>query len=284
MSVPPVISASADGPAAQLVQINVYGFAATFRLRDLEAAFAELGPLELDKDRLLVGAGAARSALAFDFGAVVFIGVDEERRRRVIEQVTRLLPSPEPSPPLTENFLLEVREVAAPEVRFDRVVVSTVTAPVLDVVAEVVAQSVAMDYYAKDVEEIEAQFDKIVDRLRTTGRTENVRELTRFIGLCIALRNDVISTLALFDKPEDTWENEQLDRLYDALRKLLEIDDRYRGLEAKLRLFQENLVVLVDLARQRHTLALEWAVVLLILFEVVVMLFQIFSTTGGGHG
>ncbi len=55
---------------------------------------------------------------------------------------------------------------------------------------------------------------------------------------------------------------------------LLEVDDRYRALEAKLRLFQENLVVLVDLARQRHTLQLEWAVVLLILFEVGVMIWR----------
>jgi uncharacterized Rmd1/YagE family protein len=95
------------------------------------------------------------------------------------------------------------------------------------------------------------------------------------------VRNDVISTLALFDKPDDTWENEQLDRLWSGLRHMLELDDRYRGLEAKLRLFQENLVVLVDLARQRHTLLLEWAVMLLILFELAVMIFQI--VTGASH-
>ncbi len=42
------------------------------------------------------------------------------------------------------------RRLDAPRMRFDRVVVSEVTIPTLDVVAEVVAQSVAMDYYAKD--------------------------------------------------------------------------------------------------------------------------------------
>ena len=42
---------------------------------------------------------------------------------------------------------------------------------------------------------------------------------------------------------------------------MLELDDRYRALEAKLRMFQDNLVVLVDLARQRQTCVLEFAVV-----------------------
>jgi uncharacterized Rmd1/YagE family protein len=187
---------------------------------------------------------------------------------------------------MTENFLIEVSPAVgagdgpAPEVRFDRVIVRKVTIPIIDVVAEMVAQSVAIDYYKKDVDEIEARFDRIVAKLQHEGRAPPVRELTTFIGVCIALRNDVVSTLALFDKPDDTWENEQLDRLWEGLRRLLEVDDRYRALEAKLRLFQENLVVLVDLARQRHTYALEWAVAVLIAFELIVMLWQIFGTHG----
>jgi uncharacterized Rmd1/YagE family protein len=268
-------------PASRLLPIHAYGFAATFKLKDLRAAFEALGPAQLEKDRLLVGVGGERFALAFDFGAVVFVGVDDEVRKRTIELVLSCLP-PEPNPPITENFLVEVAEVAAPEVRFDRVIVREVTVPVIDVVAEMIAQSVSMDYYAKDVDEIEVRFDQIVAQLRSSAKTPQVGELTRFIGLCIATRNDVISTLALFDKPDDTWENEQLDRLWVALRHMLELDDRYRGLEAKLRLFQENLVVLVDLARQRHTLLLEWAVVFLIAVELVIMLWQVLSAAGHG--
>ena len=273
------MTAHEPDPAPHVVPLFAYGFAATFRLRELVSAFADLGPAQIEKDRLLIGLGEERYALAFDFGAIVFVGIDDEARRRTIERVLKALP-PEPNPPITESFLIEVRDVAQLDVRFDRVVVPALTVPVLDVVAEVVAQSVAMDYYAHDVDQIETQFDRIVERLRSGKRSESVGKLTQFIGVCIAVRNDVISTLALFDKPEATWENEQLDRLWIGMRHLLELDDRYRNLEAKLRLFQENLVVLVDLARQRHTLALEWAVVVLILFETAVMIWQ---TMRPGH-
>jgi uncharacterized Rmd1/YagE family protein len=198
----------------------------------------------------------------------------------VIGAIHRRLP-PEPYPPTTETFLIETIPDKPVEVRFDRVIVPELTVPVVDIVAEVLAQSVAMDYYAKDVEEIEAQIDRLAAVLRTRGRVpRNVKELIQFIGLCIATRNDVISTLALFDKPDATWESEPLDRLWNGLYHMLELDDRYRTLEAKLRMFQDNMVVLVDLARQRHTIALETTVAFLILLEMLVMVWQVLTATG----
>jgi uncharacterized Rmd1/YagE family protein len=198
-----------------------------------------------------------------------------------VHAIGRKLATTEKNPPLTESFLIQVEPGAQQEVRFDKLVTGELTLGVVEIVCEVLAQSVAMDYYAQDVAEIEEATDRIADELRLAGRIPGrIRNLTQFIGLCIATRNDVVSTLALFDKPDATWENEQLDRLWQGLRKMLEIDDRYRALDAKLRLFQDNLVVLVDLSRQRHTLFLEITVAILILAEMLLMIWQILHSTG----
>jgi uncharacterized Rmd1/YagE family protein len=263
-----------------ILSVHAYGFASTFKLRDLEPAFRSLGHARVEKDRLLVDGGDGRYGVAYDFGAVVFVGVDSGVQVHTIAALHKLLP-PEPYPPTTESFLIETVPDRPLEVRFDRVIVPEVTPAVVDIVAEVLAQSVAMDYYMKDVEEIETETDRLAALLRTRGKVpRNVRELVQFIGLCIATRNDVISTLALFDKPDATWESEQLDRLWNGLHHMLELGDRYRALEAKLRMFQDNLVVLVDLARQRETIALETTVAFLILLEMLVMIWQVLSTTG----
>jgi uncharacterized Rmd1/YagE family protein len=231
------------------------------------------------KDSLVATFGESSWALAYDFGAVVFLGVEATAQQRIIGNIARKLVG-EKHPPMTEDFLVET-DAAAYEVRFDRVLVPKLTLAIADIVGLVLAQSVAMDYYGRDVDEIEVVTDRIADELRQRGRLRRgVRDLTQFIGLCIATRNDVISTLALFDKPESTWENEQLDRLWNGLYRMLELDDRYRTLEAKLRMFQDNLIVLVDLARQRHTLALEVAVAVLILLELMAMVWQILGATG----
>jgi len=74
-------------------------------------------------------------------------------------------------------------------------------------------------------------------------------------------------------------------RMARMLNRLMErhgmvLDDRYRALDAKLRMFQDNLVLLVDLARQRQTFVLEFAVAVLIAMEMAVMVWQILATTG----
>ena len=71
-----------------------------------------------------------------------------------------------------------------------------------------------------------------------------------------------------------------VDRL--RLREMLEIDDRFRALEYKLRMIQDNLVLLVDLSRQRHSFFLEMSVMILILIEVIVMLWQMFGSPHPG--
>jgi uncharacterized Rmd1/YagE family protein len=261
--------------------VYAYAFASTLKLKELVAIIGG-SETRVEFDRLLAPLGPACWALAYDFGALVFVGMEHAEAQRIVDKVAKTLRD-EPHPPLTENFAIEVDDHHVTAVRFDRVILPTLDIAAVEIVAEVLAQSVAMDYYADDVAEIEAETDKIATELRSAGRIPGrVRLTLQFIGLCIATRNDVISTLALFDKPDATWENEQLDRLWVNLRKMLELDDRYRALDAKLRMFQDNLVLLVDLARQRHTFALELAVVVLIAMEMAIMVWQVLSSTGHG--
>jgi uncharacterized Rmd1/YagE family protein len=258
--------------------VYAYAFASTLKLKELVAVVG--GETRVEGDRLLAPMGPGRWALAYDFGALVFVGVPQEEAQRIVDAVAKTLRD-EPHPPLTETFAIEVDDHHVTAVRFDRVILPTLDVAAVEIVAEVMAQSVAMDYYADDVAEIEAETDKIALQLRSEGRIPGrVRPTLQFIGLCIATRNDVISTLALFDKPDATWENEQLDRLWVNLRKMLELDDRYRALDAKLRMFQDNLVLLVDLARQRHTFVLELAVVVLIAMEMAIMVWQLLASAG----
>lgn len=267
------------------VPVRAYAFDATFRLRELAPLFenAECEPggarpsgaeIKQALDEMAAWWPDGSAAIAFDFGAVVFFGVKPEVRDRVVQAIGATLQG-EPHEPLTEDMMLEVTPGAAPVVEFNHVVVDALSPPVVSIVGLLVAQSAAMDYYEEDVGEILARTERITRDLATDGRLRGrVKDLIKFIGGCIATKNGVIETLALFDKPDLTWEVEALDRLYVLLREHLEIDDRFRALEYRLRMIQENMVLLVDLSRQRHSIVLETGVLLLIVIEVVVMLWQ----------
>lgn len=245
-----------------------YGFATLFKMRELVRCFTG-ARIRQSKTELVAEYGPDRIAVGFDFGAIVFINVPGEERARVLEAVVREIAHDEPHPPLEEDFLVEVREGAPPSVRFDRVIVPALEPAFVDVITILLAQSVSIDYYEEDLQEILASLGARTDKLAKTGRLPgSSRELTRFIGQALSTKNQVIAALAVLDKPAATWEAEILDKLYNELRGMLEIDDRFRALQFKLGTIQDTLEVFLDLGHSRRSVILELTVILLILIEV----------------
>lgn len=257
-----------------VLQALAYGFATTFKIRDVARCFTG-ATLRQSKTQVVADYGGDRVAVAFNFGAIVFVNVPAEERTRVLGAVTANVAIDEPHAPLDEDFLIELRDGQPPTsmVRFDRVVVPALDPGTVDVVTLLLAQSVAIDYYEEDLQAILADLDRRTDRMQKSGRLSgSVRDLTRFVAGSIATKNQIIAALAVLDKPAATWESEQLDKLYRGLREMLEIDERFRALEYKLRTIQETLELFLDLNNTRRALILEATIVVLIVFEIALAL------------
>ena len=144
------------------------------------------------------------------------------------------------------------------------------------VIALIVAQSAAMEYYERIVEEMFGRTRQIVDRLEVRGSVPfATRPLHRFIGAAIGTRNEVLSILHLLDKPDEAWDDPLMDRIYDELRAEFDLVDRYQALELKLRSVQEALELVLDVARDRRLVLLEAAIVLLIVLELLLSLLRL---------
>ena len=127
-----------------------------------------------------------------------------------------------------------------------------------------------MEYYERLVDQLFARTRSLVERLETRGSvTLRTRQLHRFIGEAITHRTEVLSILHLLDKPDATWEDPAMDRIYDDLRAEFDLADRYAALESKLRSIQEALGLVLDVARDRRLVLLEVTVVLLIFLEII---------------
>lgn len=140
-------------------------------------------------------------------------------------------------------------------------------------VALTVAQSAAMEYYERIVDQMFADTDSFVQRLEKRGNISVfTAELHRFIGAAISTRSEVISVLHLLDKPDVVWDDPGAERIYRELQAQFDLVDRYQALELKLRSVQESLSLLTDIARDRRLVFLEASVIFLILVEIVVSL------------
>jgi uncharacterized Rmd1/YagE family protein len=252
-----------------LHQFHAIAFEENFSLRQLSPVFpqARIGARELYSPIEPDG-----GMYIYPFGALVTYDVAVERREAELTRLRQAIPK------LTAKVVREEYTVSEDPafltgisdgmLRVDRLTLGRA-----GIVALTVAQSAAMEYYEQIVESLFTRTSSFVDVLERRGTVPfRTRPLHRFIGEAITTRNEVLSILHLLDKPDETWEDPAMDRIYDDLRAEFDLVDRYRALEFKLRSIQEALELLVEVARDRRLLILELAVVFLILLELIVSL------------
>jgi uncharacterized Rmd1/YagE family protein len=216
----------------------------------------------------------------YPFGALVFHNVPLERRDAQLARLHKARPG------LTTKVVREsftVRE--EPGTRLDMVdgtlVVDALTPSRAAVVALIVAQSAAMEYYERIVANLFARATALADPLEHRGTVSlRTRQLHRFIGQAVSTRAEVVAVLALLDKPDATWDDPGLDRIYDDLRSEFDLRDRYDTLTQKLQGSQETLELVLDVARDRRMWLLEIAIFLLIAVEVLMELARMAFSPG----
>jgi uncharacterized Rmd1/YagE family protein len=206
---------------------------------------------------------------AFPFGAVVFHDVKAAARDAVLnalrEQHPRLVPDV-----VREEFTVVESSGSRVGMADGRLVVDRLGSTRAAVVALIVAQSAAMETYERIVENLFVKTRKLLDQLEQRGIVPlRTRPLHRFIGEAVGRRSEVLSTLHLLDKPDATWDDPAMDRIYDDLRAEFDLGDRFSALESKLRAVQDALELLLGVARDRRLVLLEAAVVALICLEVL---------------
>lgn len=213
----------------------------------------------------------------YPFGAMVFHNVPQQRRDLELTRLEQAHPGLR-TQIVREDYSLTEDPDSVVGLTNGNLRVDKLTTARAGVVALTVAQSAAMEYYEQVVESLFARTGKLVERMEARGTVPlRTRLLVRFIGEAIINRNEVLSVLHLLDKPDATWEDSAMDRIYDDLRTEFDLADRYGALELKLRSVQEALELVVDVARDRRLLLLEVAVAILILVEILLPLFHIYS-------
>lgn len=78
------------------------------------------------------------------------------------------------------------------------------------------------------------------------------------------------------EKPDVLWDHPELERLWHRLENEYEIAERQLALERKLDLIGGTAETLLGLIQDRRTLRVEWYIVILIVVEIVLTLYELF--------
>jgi uncharacterized Rmd1/YagE family protein len=220
--------------------------------------------LEVDQGRLYL----------FHFGAAALVGAE-----RWPGELSAALERAAGKPLLAETaetyWLCESPEASRrkPRVGWDQVAVHTLTPALEASVALLLAQSAALERYELAADQLVEEALAMARALELRGRPpRRGRSLARQVGRVTAERLSMTNWLYLVDRPEETWEDAEVAALYDALFENLELHSRHEAMMHKLEVVEGATRAVLELVQERSAHNLEWAIVLLIIAEIVLAL------------
>ncbi|MFT6929609.1 MAG: putative Rmd1/YagE family protein [Sediminicola sp.] len=121
------------------------------------------------------------------------------------------------------------------------------------------SQSVALDRYLEITEQLLEETNVHTKLLERKGKLNiSGTNLKRFIGKVLNVKNEISENLYIFDSPDSTWENEDLNRLDMELKQTFDLKDRYRYISERIGIIKEDLELFKDIMEHRESSRLEW--------------------------
>src|SRR5262249_19582418 len=149
-------------------------------------------------------------------------------------------------------------------------------------IAEALAKSVVL---ARHEREVSAVFDKTEPFARELANSGSMvggrRAILQQIGNALSVQHRVTGPVAVSEKPDILWDKPSLERLYGALEEEQKLKDPAEAPNRKLKVVAEPAGVLTDISAPRRSLRLEVIIVFLILFEVLITIYQLASRAHG---
>ncbi|NTW49819.1 MAG: hypothetical protein HGB19_08860 [Chlorobiales bacterium] len=238
--------------------------------RELERAQAvALSPLT-------VRAGEQGYAILFRFGVVVFIELNALEQANFIKGLESFIQGRFVDP---EIDALEIIIDPESQERTDaagRLSLHEAGIERLQVVSHVLAKSAVVSHYETRIAGVFDRIERLAESLRGSVVPASSKELLREIGDVLLSQARMVGRVEVTEKPEITWDNPELDRLYERLAVEYELRERDLALSRKLDLISRTAETYLDLLQNRQSIRVEWYIVILIIIEIVLVVYQMF--------
>lgn len=146
----------------------------------------------------------------------------------------------------------------------------------LDIVATILAKSVALDKIEMDISYLLDEIEDVVNNLHQGRLAVSDEKLAKMSASILGFKLSTISYIMLLDKPAITWNNENASELFNKLTTLFELNERYGKNRHKIDTLMDITEVFSGLAHAKRGTRLEWAVIILIVIEIILSLVDLF--------
>ncbi|WP_372779969.1 RMD1 family protein [Litorivivens sp.] len=250
-------------------RLSVLNLGDQFRTADLEADILEYYQAKRIRDAYQIP-GKTGEAWVFNYGVAVFWGCDDDEQQDILKRITPHLED-QASKRAYDHFTFSLN-AGENSIQADKFVLAGDDPLQRLAVSHALAQSIQLNVFETMAEDNIRSTADIPRSLAQTGRMKLGRKaIAKIRGHLFSTKSDIILHYGLLDTPEFFWEYPALESLYNQAARYLDIRPRVDVLSQKLQTIHELLEMLADEQNHRHSAFLEWIIILLIAFEIVMM-------------
>ncbi|KAK1409514.1 hypothetical protein QVD17_36040 [Tagetes erecta] len=143
-------------------------------------------------------------------------------------------------------------------------------------IGSVLGQSIALDYYVRQVDELVGEFTDINSGMEKTGTFRmKKKRLFQLVGKANSNLADVILKLGLFERSDIAWKDAKYAQIWEYLRDEFELTQRFASLDFKLKFVEHNIRFLQEILQNRKSDFFEWLIIILIGAEIIISIYDI---------
>ena len=222
------------------------------------------------KDSIIINIKENQQIVLFKFGVFICWDVEFENIKFFMDFIKNYELNSFEVPFIEElNFTLENEF----KINFDTIYLNDLSSISKIAISQALAQNIKLDQFEKELITTIENNSNIPLQLANTGKINlTKKEISKKIGELFLVKSKMNLHYDLLDTPEFFWEYPEYENQYEIMIKYLDIKSRVEVLNKKLEIIQELLHVLGDEQKHRYSSFLEWIIIILIAFEIVINL------------
>jgi uncharacterized Rmd1/YagE family protein len=211
-----------------------------------------------------------RDIFCFAYGVTVFWGLEEREEKQFLDFIHSFEVHPLDAPEkevMSFSFgissKIEEEEVILPDTElFSRLSIS-----------HGLAQSVKLATFENAIQKTIDSTKHIPEQLAIRGKIPlSKREIRKKMGELFIERSHINLHSDILDVPEFFWEHSEVEPLYIMIANHLDLETRIEVLNARLDIVHDLFEMLGNELNHQHSSKLEWIIIWLIVFEVIITL------------
>lgn len=222
------------------------------------------------KDAIIIDLKEDQQIILFKYGVFICWNVDFESMKFFIDFIKDYQINSFAKPIIEEfNYIIDNDF----KINLDTIYLNDSSSTSKIAISQALSQSVKLEQFEEEVQTTIDTNSNIPLQLSLTGKIKlTKKEISKKIGELFLVKSKINLHYDLLDTPEFFWEYPQYEIQYEKLVKYLDIKSRVEVLNKKLEIIQELLHVLGDEQKHKYSSFLEWIIIILIAFELVISL------------